>query len=102
MRNDVDGDGRRTAMLANGSGRQIALFRPSPFTWLGLPSLPNSWYVVHSARFAEPSEVLRFGVEFDSPYAKMWSDYPRRPSAELRERNLTVAGSADRVSDGTS
>ena len=101
-RNDVDGDDRRTAVLANGSGRKITLFRPTPFAWLGLPSLPNSWYVVHTARFAEPSEVLRFGVEFDSPYAKMWTNYPRRPSADQDEPGLTLASQVDRIGDGIS
>jgi hypothetical protein len=81
VRNDTDGEGRRTAVLANLSGRQLALFRPSPFAWLGLPSLSGTWYVMHSARFAEPSEVLRFGVELESPYSRMWSNYPQRPKA---------------------
>ena len=100
VRDDVDGDGRRTAVLANGSGRQIGLFRPTPFAWLGLPSLPSSWYVMHSACFAEPSEVLRFGVEFDSPYAQMWAGYPRRPSADQPEQALSLLGSAERSGDG--
>jgi hypothetical protein len=102
MRNDVDGDGRRIAILANGSGRQIALFRPTPFAWLGLPKLSDSWYVMHLARFAEPSEVLRFGVEFESPYAKMWADYPRRPGADQPEHGLTVVSGAEVSSDSIS
>ena len=102
VRNDVDGDGRRTAFLADGNGRQIALFRPTPFAWLGLPSFPASWYVVHSARFAEPSEVLRFSVEFDSPYARMWAGYPRRPNADDPEQGLSVLGSIEGTGEGTS
>jgi hypothetical protein len=101
-RNDADGDGRRTAVIANGSGRTISLFRPTPFAWLGLPTLSGSWYVVHTARFAEPSEVLRFGVEFDSPYAKMWVNYPRRPSADQPDQGLTLMGPTDRLGEGIS
>jgi len=99
IRNDSDDQGRRTAVLANSSDRQIALFRPTPFAWLGLPMLANSWYVMHSARFAEPTEVLRFSVEFDSPYAKMWTNYPRRPSSDQLQEGLSVIGS---TSDGVS
>ena len=102
VRNDVDGDGRSTAMLATSSGREIALFRPTPFAWLGLPHLANSWYVVHSARFAEPSEVLRFSVEFDSPYAQMWADYPRRPDGEGAEQGMSVLGAIDGFGGGSS
>jgi hypothetical protein len=90
VKNDSDGEGRRTSILANSSGRQITLFRPTAFAWVGLPSLGRSWYVMHSARFAQPTEVLRFGVEFDSPYAKMWTNYPRRPSSNQLEQGLSV------------
>ncbi len=79
VKDDSDDQGRQTVILANGIGQQVTLFRPSPFAWLRLPSFGASWYVLHSARFAEPSEALRFGVELDSAYARMWSNYPRRP-----------------------
>jgi len=90
VRNNTDGDGRRTSLLANSGGREIALFRPTPFAWLRLPSLSDSWYVMHSARFAEPSEVLRFGVEIDSAYAQMWAGYPRRPSTDAGGTGLAI------------
>lgn len=99
-RSDSDGEGRRTSVLTNGSGRTISFFRPTPFAWLGLPNLTQLWYVVHTARFAEPSEVLRFDVEFDSPYAKMWANYPRRPSADQPEQGLTSMGTT--AGDGLS
>lgn len=96
VRNETDGDGRRVSVLANGSGRNIKLFRPTPFQWLRLPGLSGSWYTVHLARFAEPSEVLRFGVEFASPYAKMWANYPRRPNTtDQPEQGLALSGSSD-------
>jgi hypothetical protein len=102
IRNDVDGYGRRTAILADSSGREIGLFRPTPFAWLGLPSLSESWHVLHSARFAEPSEVLRFRVEFDSPYAQMWSDYPRRPTANQPVQGVARLGSTGSAGYGAS
>jgi hypothetical protein len=99
VRNDADGDGRRTAVLANSSGRKVTLFRPSQFQWLGLPRLSDSWYVVHTARFAEPSEVLRFGVEFDSPYANMWANYPRRPSESRSVQGLGLGSPSAAIGD---
>jgi hypothetical protein len=98
VRNESDGQGRQTAVLANGSGRELALFRPSPFEWLRLPGLSSSWYVLHSARFAEPSEVLRFGIELDSAYAKMWSDYPKRPKAHRLGDATSSLGVSDAIS----
>ena len=97
LRDEIDGQGRRTSILGNASGRQLALFRPSPFAWLGLPTLSNSWYVMHSARFAEPSEVLRFGVELESAFARLWSDYPRRPAAERLGRAVAGLGTAENL-----
>jgi len=52
--------------------------RPTNFDWMGLPELGSPQYIVHGAAFAEPNEVLRFRRRFDSPFAKMWSDYPKR------------------------
>jgi hypothetical protein len=82
----IDGDGRRTIVLANTSGRQVQLFGPSPFAWLRLPDWKNSQYVMNVARFAEPTECLRFTVEAESEYSKMWDDYPKRPRLEERRR----------------
>jgi hypothetical protein len=79
---DLDGDSRRTVVLANASGREISFFRPSSFAWLRLPALGMAQYVMNPARFAEPSEALRFTAEVESPYSKMWEDYPRRPRLE--------------------
>lgn len=80
----VDGDGRRTAILANNMGRQVHLFGPSPFAWLRLPGLRESQYVMNAARFAEPTECLRFTVEVESEYSKMWDNFPKRPILEQR------------------
>ena len=87
VRDELDGDGRRTVTLANSSGREITFFRPSPFDWLHLPALGSGQYVMNSARFAEPSEALRFMVEVESPYSEMWANYPRRPRLD-RSRSV--------------
>jgi hypothetical protein len=88
--NDViDGDNRRTSILASPGGRQVSLFGPSPFSWLRLPVLNEPQYVMTSARFAEPTECLRFSVEVESPYSQMWDKFPRRPRLQ---RGRIVAG----------
>ena len=78
----VDGDQRRIITLANSVGRQMQLFGPSPFSWLRLPAWDEPQYVMNAARFAEPAECLRFTAEVESPYSKMWQDYPKRPSLQ--------------------
>lgn len=85
----IDGDNRRTSVLASPSGRQVSLFGPSPYAWLRLPALTGPQYVMTSARFAEPTECLRFTVEVESTYSRMWNDFPRRPRLQ---RGRTVAG----------
>jgi hypothetical protein len=88
-KDDLDGDGRRTVVLANATGREISFFRPSSFAWLRLPSLAVAQYVMNAARFADPSEALRFTAEVDSPYSKIWEDFPRRPRLD---RGRSVLG----------
>ncbi|MDN4641116.1 hypothetical protein QCD70_12730 [Agreia sp. PsM10] len=51
--------------------------RPSNYDWMGLPSLSEPQYLVRSASFAEPNEVLRFTRRFDSEFSRMWHDYPK-------------------------
>jgi len=97
VRDELDGDSRRTVVLANASGREISFFRPSSFAWLRLPALGTAQYVMNSARFADPSEALRFKGEVESPYSKMWEDYPRRPKFE---RGRSVIGQADIPASG--
>jgi hypothetical protein len=92
VKDDLDGDGRRTVVFANASGREVSFFRPSSFSWLRLPALGKAQYVMNSARFADPSEALRFTAEMESPYSKMWEDYPRRPRFE---RGRSVIGESE-------
>ena len=85
----VDGDDRRKVVLSSPGGRTFSLYGPSAFSWLRLPKLTAVQYVMNSARFAEPSECLRFTIEVESPYSQMWADYPRRPTLE---RGKVAAG----------
>lgn len=76
----VDGDdwGRRVYRLRSSNGRELAFARPSPFDWSQTPSLRGAQYVMPSAVFARPNEMLRFRIIDDTPYANYWSNYPRR------------------------
>ncbi|MEV4525800.1 hypothetical protein [Streptosporangium sp. NPDC049304] len=95
VRSESDGSGRGTITLSDLHGREVAFFRPSPYAWLRLPQLGGPQYVMTSARFAEPSEALRFTVELDSDYTKMWSNFPLRPQVlrkKLSARRQTLEG----------
>jgi hypothetical protein len=87
----IDGDHRRTVVLASPGGRNFSLYGPSSFSWLRLPGLTAVQYVMNSARFAEPTESLRFTVEVESPYSQMWDNYPRRSTLQ---RGKVAAGQA--------
>lgn len=70
--------GRVTHHLKASDGSEFSVLRPSPFQWVGFPRLNQPQYIMRSAKFAEPSEVLRFGLGCESQFAEMWSNYPRR------------------------
>jgi hypothetical protein len=74
----VDAWGRRTVTLASKGGQKVSFTRPSSFDWLALPPLGADQYLLHSAVFAEPNEVLRFRLGRESGYQELWSNYPRR------------------------
>ncbi|MEU4773655.1 hypothetical protein [Micromonospora sp. NPDC023644] len=74
-----DEAGRSTVVLADSRGQELVVFRPSGFAWIGLPGLDVPQHVMSAARFAEPSEVLRFRTEEDSEFARLWTGYPARP-----------------------
>jgi hypothetical protein len=74
-----DEAGRSTIVLSDSRGQELVVFRPSGFAWLGLPGLDTPQHVMSAARFAEPSEVLRFRTEEDSEFARLWTGYPTRP-----------------------
>ena len=85
---DQQGDewGRKTFVLADSRNRRIAFARPTPFDWLGLPSLSVEQHLVTEATFAEPNEMLRFTSVPSSKYAEMWKDFPLR-----RRRSEVIA-----------
>ncbi|MET8909188.1 hypothetical protein [Micromonospora sp. NPDC004551] len=78
VRIETDEANRRTFVLADSRGQEVVFFRPSRFTWMSLPALEVPQHVMLSARFADPTETLRFVSEVDSPYSEMWRDFPVR------------------------
>lgn len=52
--------------------------RPTTLDWMGLPSLTKPQYLLRSASFEDPNEVLRFTRSYDSEFSKMWVDFPKR------------------------
>lgn len=79
-RDRLEGDrwGRTTHYLRSRSGREVGFRRPASYSWLGMPSLRANQYVMHAARFAEPSEMLRFKVHEDSEFRRLWEGVPHR------------------------
>jgi hypothetical protein len=45
---------------------------------MGLPALSQPQFIVRSASFAEPNEVLRFTQRFESEFSRLWISYPAR------------------------
>ena len=95
IRTEIDEAGRRTVVLADGRGQEVVLFRPSHLQWLSLPRLDRTQHLMICARFNEPTEVLRFVSGNDSPYARLWADYPARSTkaAAALSRRLHVTAS---------
>jgi hypothetical protein len=78
--------------------------RPSNYDWMGLPSLGEPQYLMLSASFAEPNEILRFTPRFDSEFSRMWADYPRprKATGDAAANPTEKATSLDQVEVGTS
>ncbi|UXY20288.1 hypothetical protein N8I84_17365 [Streptomyces cynarae] len=89
-----DGLGRSVTTIENARGVSLEVHAPSPFAWLGLPSVYEQVHVMTAACFAAPNNFLRFVSESNSPYAEMWGDYPRRKPRSQRARHALegVAG----------
>lgn len=81
--------GRRIFTLRNSKGREVAFARPSAYDWAQMPSLRGEQFVLPSAVFAQPNEMLRFRAVYNTPYASYWHGYPTR-----RRRRSTVSGPA--------
>jgi hypothetical protein len=94
VRTQRDEAARATAVLSDNRGQELLLLRPSGLAWLGLPPLDSPQHVMTSAQFAEPSEVLRFITQEESAFARMWSDFPRRPRKSTTPTSSRVYGSS--------
>ncbi|MEV0842723.1 hypothetical protein AB0I55_24680 [Actinocatenispora sera] len=77
-RSEIDEARRSKIYMSDAAGTELALMRPSQFSFLGLPNSTAPQHVMICAKFAEPFEVLRFVSENDSSYARIWRDYPLR------------------------
>lgn len=83
--------GRRTIYLSNRRGKDIALARPTSYGLLSLPSLSDPQYIVTSAQFAEPNDMLRAIPASNSAYSIMWANFPQRRQKDVRH------GTADKA-----
>lgn len=95
----IDEWGRQTVKLGSPGGQTVSFTRPSAFDWLGLPPLGDEQYLMHSARFADPNEVFRFRLAYDSPYEDLWSNYPlrrERASKNVAKQSEPSEGLTDR------
>lgn len=90
-----DGHGRRVTTVRNPRGVTLNFHEPSPYSWLGLPSVNGGVHVITAACFSAPSNFLRFRSEVSSPFTEMWSDYPRRkPQSQKVGHALDVVAEA--------
>jgi hypothetical protein len=71
----LDQYGRYSAVLRDYASREVALLLPSALRYCGLPGPSDVQVVFHWASIRGSSECLRFSVEEDSPYARMWRDF---------------------------
>lgn len=70
--------GRSEFYFAAPRGQRHVISRPSSFDWLGMPSLSSAQYVLTSAIFDAPNEVLRVRHRVDSTFADLWAGFPAR------------------------
>lgn len=88
---ETDRWGRTQVHMVGPEGKEAAFALPTRFDWMGLPSLRVSQYLVRSAIFAEPNEMLRFEPRYSSEYTEYWSAVPNRrvKKASLDSREST-------------
>src|SRR6266540_18777 len=84
-----DSYGREYSEVADYRGKRTRLYMPREMSRSGLPSTTTPQVIFVSALLRDSAEVLRFSVEEDSEYARMWSNYPRR--------NISAASEAEAV-----
>lgn len=76
--------GRTICRLSDVRNRDIIFRRPSPYTWISMPRLSVPQYLMLSAKFAEPNEMLRLVPKVDSQFVEMWAGFPRRRKASSK------------------
>lgn len=93
-RTEVDAWGRAITVMRSGDGDEITFSRPSRVDGSGMPHLRAPQYIVRSAVFGAPNEVLRFRVGTDSTFSDMWANFPRpRPLGRPRLGTTTESAS---------
>jgi hypothetical protein len=75
---ESDAWGRTRHKFSGPRSMEHMFARPSSYDWMGLPPLSQPQFIVRSAGFAEPNEVLRFTQRFESDFSRLWSNYPTR------------------------
>lgn len=94
--------GRSVIVMRSARGDEIAFSRPSRVGAVGLPPRSAPQFLVRSAVFGYPNEILRFRAAVDSDWASMWDDYPLRRGAPRGRlaRTDEMAGEIARTSHG--
>lgn len=89
---ETDRWGRTQAHMVAPKGKAAVFAMPTRFDWMGLPSLRRTQYLVRSAVFAEPNEILRFEPRFASEFTSYWSGIPnrRRKIASVEARDAST------------
>jgi len=101
-RTERDEWARLVIHMRSAAGDELTFSRPSRVGLVGLPSLQSPQYVVRSAVFSSPKEVLRFKAGVDSPFSEMWAGFPlprtKRPG--VLDQSLEPASDIARASYG--
>lgn len=83
---ETDGFGRVRVTSQDGGGRLFE-WEPSPALRAikSLPAVAAPQIMIPGFRIPETNEPLRFKVEHDSEFTKMWQDYPKYGSHQISE-----------------
>jgi len=86
-----DAFGRKFVVSRDGMGREIK-WEPSPALEAirSLPALTTPQIIVSKFKVPETNEPLRFAVEEESEYTKMWRDYPKHGAQDAAPMSAQV------------
>lgn len=87
---ELDQYGRYRAVLRDYASREVSMVLPNPLRFCGLPSPEEPQVVFHWATIRDSPERLRFSLEEDSPYARMWEGF-QVPELELNSPDAITA-----------